>query len=118
MAYLRQDNLVIPQGATWAVRWPLEGYQEAGISDFTGWAVRSHVRRQITSAEILHEWSSVLGNAVIEDSYIELRVSAEESSAWTWFRNQAVYDVELVSPGGEVFRVTQGTITVSPEVTR
>lgn len=117
MGYLRRDNLIIPQGATWAVRWPIQ--DDEGLPfDLTEWAVRSHVRRRYNSPEILHEWSSALGNAELGVGYVELRVTPEESSAWTWIKTTPVFDVELFSNKGTVLRITQGTITVSPEVTR
>lgn len=117
MAFLRNDNLVIPQGTTWAVRWPFVDENSESI-DLVGWTVRSHVRRRINSPDTLHEWSTEIGNATITGDFIEFRVTPEESSNWTWVNTKAVFDVEAISPQGEVFRVTQGTITISPEVTR
>lgn len=112
---IRRDNFTIPQGADWSVKWDLVDPQGKKIPT-EGWTVRSHVRRRHTSAEILHEWSSALGNAEITDGAVILRVANSVSAQWTW--KTAVYDVEIVSPEGFVIRLTQGNITVSPEVTR
>lgn len=111
----RRDNLTIPQGSDWAVRWPLLDALGEPV-DTAGWKVRSQIRRKVNSAEILHEWATELGNASLADSNLQLSVSNEESSAWKW--KTGVFDVELIDNDGHVVRITQGTITVSPEVTR
>lgn len=112
---IRRDNLKIPQGSEWAVRWPLRDNNDKPIPS-VGWTVRAQIRRRSNSPEILHEWSSELGNAFVENSIVILTVSSNESSAWNW-RN-GVFDVELMDAEGHVVRMTEGTVTVSPEVTR
>lgn len=112
---LRTDDLVIPQGTTWEVRWPI--LKDDGTpADLGGWQVRAQVRRTRRSAAVLHEWSTTLGNAAISNATISLRVAANESSAWDW--STAAFDVEIYSLDGRVVRVTQGTLHVDPEVTR
>lgn len=114
---LRTDKLVIPQGTTWAIRWPLQ--DAAGFPLVTaGWTLRAQIRYQADAVELLHEFSTELGNATVTDSYAELRVEPAESSAWNWINDCAVFDVELTTEVGNVIRLTQGTVYVSAEVTQ
>lgn len=115
---LRTDNLVIPQGTTWSARWPIYG-GDLKLADLTGWSVRSQVRSKSDLSIILHEWSTALGNASASPlGYVEITVSPTESTAWTWIYDRPVYDIEVTDPDGNVMRLTQGKITVSPEITK
>jgi len=49
------------------------------------------------------------------DGLITLSISAADTAALT---SSGVYDLEIISPGGLVSRVIQGTFTLSLEVTR
>lgn len=117
MVKLRQDDLLIPQGVTWAVRWPLASPTGDPINT-AGWTVRSQVRRTYHSAEALYEWSIDLGNATVFDSFVELRVPAVDSTSWAWGNSPVIYDVEVMTNTGETIRISQGSIRLSKEVTR
>ena len=108
-------DLVIEQGTTWAISWPIRDENDQPV-DVTGWSVRAHVRAHRDSTEVLHEWSSQLGNAEASGSDVILSVGPSTSSAWNW--SDGVYDVELTDPTGNVARVAAGTVRVSREVTR
>lgn len=87
--------------------------------DVTGYTARMQIRRSVRSSEVLFELSSAAGEGITlgtVNGVIDLRISAEDSSAFT-FRS-GVYDLELTPPDGEVVRLIQGGVTVSPEVTR
>lgn len=112
---LRTDNLTIPQGATWEVRWPIQN-ADGTDADLTGWEVRAQARLERRSADVLHEWSTAAGTASVVAGSVALRVSAAESTAWSW--TLAVFDVEVFHTDGRVMRVTQGTLEVDSEVTR
>lgn len=108
------DDLVILQGATWGVIIPVLA-AGGGPADLAGWSVRSQVRSNRSSATVLHEWTTVAGNATIDESNVVLTVDADESSAWEW--TSGVYDVELFQ-GDIVHRIKQGSVRVDPETTR
>ena len=113
MAAVEYD-IEIEQGSDWAYQWPVN---DGGTPlDLTGWTVRGQVRSRHSSPDVLHEWSTTLGNATVASGSFTLSVAASASSAWTW--KKGVYDIELVSPEGTVYRVLQGEIEVDPEVTR
>lgn len=117
MANLYKNNLVIPQGVTWAIRWPILD-SNGNPANTVGWTVKSQVRKTPDSDEVLYEWSSTLGNASVFDSFVELRLEPEDSSPWRWGAKPVLFDVELTNPSNEVFRVVQGTIELSREITR
>jgi len=112
---LRHDDLTIPQGTTWGMSWPI--VDDSGVPvTVDGWTVRSQIRDSVTATAVLWEWSTDDGTAEAVADTVILRLTPAQSSAWTW--RTGLYDVELVDPDGEVFRLTQGRVTVDREVTR
>jgi hypothetical protein len=110
-----RTELVIAQGTTWAITWPITDTAGNPLN-IDGWTVRSQVRPDAASPTVLHQWSTTLGNAEAANSTVTLSVRPVDSTPWTWRRG--VYDVELVDLTGRVARITEGSVTVSPEVTR
>lgn len=112
---LRVDNLTILQGTTWGARWPLQDKAGAAVN-LTGWSARAQAREFHGSPVVKHSWSVAENNVTLDAQGLLLEVTAAQSSEWTW--TNAVYDVELFHLDGTVIRITQGSIKVSPEVTR
>ena len=108
-------RLVIQQGTTWAISWPITDTQDAPL-DVTGWTVHAQIRPTKESVEILHEFRTADGTATTDQNYVTLSVAPSVSSAWEW--RHGVYDVELTDPDGRVSRIAEGAVTVSAEVTR
>jgi hypothetical protein len=50
------------------------------------------------------------------DKIINLKLAATVTDDYTF--KSAVYDLEMVSSGGDVYRILEGSITLSREVTR
>lgn len=115
MPALRTDDLVIPQGTTWETHWPVQN-TDGTVADLTGWKVKSEVRANPSDPEVLHTWSTDVGNAIVSDGEVILTLIPEVSSAWTW--REGVYDIKLYRLDGTVVRLTQGMIYVNKEVTR
>ena len=113
---LRTDSLVIPQGSTWGMKWPVVEVDGVTPYDLTGWSPRAQVRPSQKSATVLHEWSAALGNAEVDGHHVVLRVTPDESSSWEWSRGD--FDIELTNVDGRVVRITQGQVRVDREVTR
>lgn len=107
-------HLTIPQGTTWGIAWPIT--ESGSPKDITGWTVRAQIRAPGFGHAVLHEWSTTLGNATVAGSAVTLLLTPGVSAGWAW--DFGVYDVALTSPAGEVFRIAEGTVYVSPEVTR
>jgi hypothetical protein len=107
-----QRDLVIEQGVTWSTAWHVQ-LDGADLDPGDGWAARSQIRTKVTDASVLWQFT-----ANITGSVVQISVEPEDSSLWSWRRG--VYDVEIYDDAAEprVVRIVQGSVTVSPEVTR
>lgn len=103
-----RTDLTIEQGTTWRHAWTV---QIDGIDLAGTWVGRCQIRRRVTDETIL---ATLAVTVTAPDVAIE--VSPEESTGWAW--STGVYDVEIQAQDGTVFRVVEGTVTLSPEVTR
>ncbi len=110
-------NITIEQGATFRLQLTLtDGVEPTPLTGYTG---RMQIRQKIMSTDVLYVLTTENGGLTITEleGKIALYISDEDTAAFG-FRN-AVYDLELEDGGsGEVVRVLQGSIYVSPEVTR
>ena len=109
-------NIVIEQGATFN---PVLTYQDENASpiDLTGYTARMKIKNARTDTSALEELTTENGGITLGGAAgtIALLFTATATAAMTW--TSGVYDLELVSSGGVVTRLLQGTATVSPEVT-
>lgn len=110
-------KFTIFQGATFRKRLTWKGPSGAPIN-LTGCTARMQVRSEIDSTEVLLELTTENGGIALGgvDGTIDLYVSDEDTAAVTW--SDGVWDLEIVHPDGDVTRLAQGSISVSPEVTR
>lgn len=86
--------------------------------DLTGVTARMHIRESVDAEEILCELTTENNKIVIDGPLgsILLTIEAAETETFQWAAG--VYDLELVWPNGFVMRLCQGSVSVSPEVTR
>jgi hypothetical protein len=86
--------------------------------DLTGLTARMQVRKSVTDNAVLQALSTITGEITIDVSAntitLELPPATTTAIAWT----EGVFDLEVVSPSGDVTRLASGKVTVSPEVTR
>lgn len=113
---VRRDRLVIPQGSYWEASWRVRDAAGAPVADLSGWSVRGQIRATIDSADVLYEWSTSAGNVTLTAPFIKLIVFDTDSDAWVW--QDGVYDIEVTDPGARVYRIAEGDVFVSREVTR
>lgn len=112
-------KLTIYQGATFRKRLTWTGPAPTRTPiDLTGCTARMQVRPDIESATVLVELNTTNGGITLGGvaGTIELFISDEASAAFTWL--SGVWDLEIEFASGEVRRLVQGTVSVSPEVTR
>jgi hypothetical protein len=112
-----QYDFAIEQGAT-TIRSFVWKSSDGTPVDLTGYAARMQVRRSVSAADVLLE-ASTFNNRIQLDPLagrITLVLPADVTAAINWTRGR--YDIELVSPDGDVTRLVQGEITVSKEITR
>ena len=86
--------------------------------DLTGCTARMQVRSEVESPTVLLELTAENGGIVIDGPagklILHLPPAATAAIAW----ESGVWDLEIAHPNGDVTRLAQGTISVSPEVTR
>lgn len=112
-------DLTMEQGATFD---RLLTYKPDGVNpaDLTGYTARMQVRKRLATPdppmlELTTENGRItLGGAA---GTIRLYVTDEDTMSELEGR-RGVYDLELQTPGGEVIRLLEGTVTIDPNVTR
>jgi len=117
MALGNRYDLEIKQGATLSLTATWKDSSGAAVN-LTGYTARLQVRATYDSSSTILSLTSAagitLGGAA---GTIAITASATTTAALT-APFSGVYDLELVSGGGEVTRLLEGTATVSPEVSR
>jgi hypothetical protein len=117
MALGNRYDLEIKQGATLSLTATWKDSSGTAVN-LTGYTARLQVRATYDSSSTILSLTSAagitLGGAA---GTIAITATATVTAALTapW---SGVYDLELVSGGGEVTRLLEGTATVSPEVSR
>ena len=118
-------NITCEQGATF-LRVMLLEYPDPNDStqttylpwDFTDYTARMQVRRTYDSTSPMIELTTENGGITLNDGEQgEIRIIMTDAQTASLSSN-GVYDLEIVSPEGNVSRVIQGTFTLSLEVTR
>lgn len=114
-----KQNLEIEQGATFRYNVYWKDENTGAAIDITGYSARMHIRASHDAPDPpLLELTDANGRLALGGSAgtIQMTVTAVDTAALTF--TEGVYDLELVSPGGEVDRLLYGGVEVTPEVTR
>jgi hypothetical protein len=108
-------NIVCEQGATFRLdmKWTDEKKRPMSL---IGWTGRMQVRETVQSVSSVIDLTSPAGIEFPGGGQVRLNMSATVTAALPVGR--FVYDLELVSPSGEVVRLIEGFFTIKPEVTR
>lgn len=111
-------NLKIEQGSTFSQLVTWKTGTPALPVDLTGCTARMHARAKTADTAILLDLTTLNGGIVLGGALgsVEIKLTAAQTAAIGW--TGAVYDLEIVFPVGTVKRLMQGSISVSPEVTR
>ena len=114
-------KFTIYQGATFRKRLRWTNKATGTPLDLTGCKARMQVRAEVESTEVLLELTTENGGITLGGTAgtIDFYVGATATAAFTW--TSVVFDLEIVHPGSlpdDVTRLAQGTVSVSPEVTR
>jgi len=108
-------NLAVEQGTTFSqtLTWKIDGT----AVNLTGYTARMQARDDVTSSTTILSLTQAAGltlGGVAGTIIIALTATATAALV----AGNYVYDLELVSSGGVVTRLVQGTLEVSAEVTR
>ena len=114
-------KFTIYQGATFRKRLTWTAAPSGAAIDLTGCTARMQVRSEVESPDVLLELTTENGGITLGGAAgtVDLYVGAVATSAIAW--ESGVFDLEIVFPGAlpdDVDRIAQGSISVSPEVTR
>lgn len=112
-------NLTIYQGSTFKKVIKLTTPSTGEPVNLTDVIVRMQVRQSIADTVVLLEFTATEQRATVtnaEAGEITLLLSAIKTAEITFVTG--VYDLEIQFLDGTVYRILQGTIKVSPEVTR
>lgn len=118
-----QKALYIEQGATFRLgfTWTQESETTPGTPgdpyDITGCTARMQIRKSLSAPAFV---TATTENGKIEigdtDGHIAVYLSDEDTDLL--ISRTAVYDFEIEFPGGDVYRLLEGKVTISPNVTR
>lgn len=110
-------DLKIIQGATLVESIIWKDESDTPVA-FTGYTARAQAREYYDSPTPFMNLTTENGGIVLgaTDGSIALHMSAAATAAIS--DGHGVWDLELVAPSGEVYRLLQGKICVSKEVTR
>lgn len=109
-------NIVAYQGASFDQQfaWKIDDTPV----NLTGYTARMQTRRDHTSETATLTLTTENGGITLGGSQGTILVEVDADTMEAVDAAEYVYDIELESAGGEVYRLLQGTFTVSPEVTR
>jgi hypothetical protein len=102
-------NLVIDQGTTYSVIINLDD-ENGDPLNIGGYSSRAQMRKHYTSSNAV-SFATSLANGELT-----LSLSANQTSAI--IAGRYVYDAELIDSAGNVTRIVEGIVTVTPEVSR
>lgn len=117
MSAVASHDLTIPAGATYSQTINYKTGSPAAFVNTTGYTARMQLRTSYSAANASLELTTANGRISLTNAgVITLALTATETAALA--AGRYVYDLELVSSGGQVTRLLEGVVTVSPEVTR
>jgi len=104
-------NLVIDQGSTFSTTINLTD-DDGDLVNLTGYSGAGQIRKHYTSSTA----TSITVGLGGSNGTVTLGLSANASA--NIVAGRYVYDVEVTSPSGDVTRIFEGIVTVTPQVTR
>lgn len=118
-------NLKMEQGAQFYRR--LTFSENSVPVDLTGWSFSAQMRETLPSTAIAATFTTTILDQVTNTGEMTLTLTAAETSAIVLNAvstgtnrkvSKYVYDLEATKPDGSVDRILQGSVELSPEVTR
>lgn len=106
-----KSNLTINQGTTFSSEINVSD-DNGNVMDLTGYTSEAQMRKFYTSNTSYDFAASIFLN----DGVVELSMTA--NATLNIPAGRYVYDCNLISPSGEVTRLVEGIVTVTPGVTR
>lgn len=113
----RRVDLYIHQGATYRHDWVYLDEADAPI-DITGYTALLQIRPHALADVLLYEGATGNGHIVIDgpDGLVQLSIPDEITGAWPWRYGE--YQLDLITPGGDVDKIGWGKVRGRPDGTR
>lgn len=109
-------NITVYQGTTFQLSpvWKVDNLPV----NLTGYTADMQVRKFVDSTSVLVELSTANGRIVINGAIgqINLTLTASQTAALTP-ADSYIYDLNLTSPGGDVYKILQGSFILNASVT-
>lgn len=93
----------------------VEYNQPVNIVNYTA---RMHIRTKLKSDEIIYSLTTENAGIEIDTTDYTITIVIQDEITTDFEFNSAVYDLELINPGGEVTNLMGGVIVLEKEVTR
>ena len=106
------SNLTVDQGSTFTAKIDVTDSDGNSIN-LSGYSVAGQIRKSYYSLNSI-DFQASITNAL--DGTIEISLTDQQTDGMR--AGRYVYDVEITSPGGEITRVLEGQVEVTPGVTR
>lgn len=106
------EELTIDQGATFRYQVELKDTTDESEFALTGYTATAHMKRSHRAASITATFTTAVDNS---GGVITISLTDEQTAAIK--AGRYVFDIVINSPSGEVSRVTEGIIDVTPSVT-
>lgn len=113
-----QHDITIEQGATFKLDVTWKTGSPAAAVNLTGYTARMQVRRSHKAESALLTFTTENGAITLGGAAGTIAVRGLATLTDDVPAKPCVYDLELVSGAGEVTRLLEGSVTVTPEVTR
>lgn len=113
------DHLTVPIGSTWESSWYVDDADTGLPADWTGWSGRMQIRADYggTLLATLKTSGTRDGDLVFgDDGNLTATLPAAFTAALPETRS-AVFDLELIDPAAKPYRVLEGKVRTTPEVT-
>lgn len=110
-------DILIEQGATF-VKNIIWKDSNGDPVDITGYTARMQIRRKKSSTTVEHSATTENDGITLglTAGTIDILIPATDTAEFEF--TKGVYDLELVDPQGKVYRIIEGGVEVSKEVTR
>lgn len=111
-------NITIEQRSTFRAEIQCTPQGSSTPIDLTGYTARMDIRLSAKSEDVIISLTTTNGGLTIDapNGTISVYISDEQTSLLTF--SKAFYDILVEASSGEAYRLVQGTVFLSPGVTR
>lgn len=109
-------NLTINKGSGYRITFTLT--KDGTDVDLTGYSLRGQIRPSSSSASVLLNMTSANLLLKIDNANSAIIMNLPESFTRRVPGSYAVYDIELLSPTSDAYKIVTGLLTFIPEVTQ